>query len=293
VKKSDVDEELRKDGEFSEKYRRWLASKTAAAVTDEDTLLGRFDTLERLKSAVMEYATHLGNYDVVIGQLKKDRWRIENLWSTPLDDLRGVIAGQLPLLRESRLLKAYAPLDQLDAIIDKLELLGPEEYDRRYFAAARERGLPLGDELRIFDFTKGFTLRRTVCMRVGSGANRNSLHAVVHEFIHALSSPATHLTFGPALDEGMTETIARMVIEEVMPSLDAHATRYWQPSATAYQRERKLVGELADEIATPTALQDLIKLYFDPMFARVPEAAAALAKFRTRLAAGYADVIKI
>ena len=159
----------------------------------------------------------------------------------PGEQVRFALEDQLGLMANSPTLKAAgAPVGELPAIIKNTELLKPADFEQRFFATAADRGLDLADSVATIDFALGFTVRGAVCLRLGSGGNLVSLHAAVHEAIHALAERGAVKGFGPVLNEGVTELLAQRVLEEVGPS--SGQEKFWKPSGNPYATQRDRVA---------------------------------------------------
>jgi hypothetical protein len=259
VEVSEVQSELKRGGRFAEHYPAWLTTKRAVTGKQESELL-RYFTLAGLKAAVEESAVHQGNYEFVEKSVQSaypwtPRWLVD-----PAGEVKETLAAELSTLASSATLKRYASerLGKLGEILKDMQVLDPSAFEQHYFKSAAQRGLPISDPLATIDFARGYTVSRSVCLRLGSGANLNSIHTAVHEVIHALSDPFAPSTFGHHLNEGVTELITQRVMREVGPQ--TQAPRFWQPSDTAYLQERGMVERLMQTASV--SLEDLIELYF-------------------------------
>ena len=258
VSVADVQKECKADAEFGKHYPRWLETKVKAAGVDEQALLAPM-TLEKLKDAVNQSAVHARNFHKVDEAVQQVHSWTPRALVDPGEQVRFALEDQLGLMANSPTLKAAgAPVGELPAIIKNTELLKPADFEQRFFATAADRGLDLADSVATIDFALGFTVRGAVCLRLGSGGNLVSLHAAVHEAIHALAERGAVKGFGPVLNEGVTELIAQRVLEEVGPS--SGQEKFWKPSGTPYATQRDRVAQL---VATKgVSLEQLFQLNF-------------------------------
>jgi hypothetical protein len=258
--------EQRTNANFAKHYPPWLDAKTKASGLTETELLSPF-TLDKLKAAVEESATHHRNVRVAETDIYEDLNVFQKPFADAIADTKKIIGGQLGALAESATLKKYAPerLKGLGGIIETMEVLRPDAFEARYFAAAQERGLKATDQLATIDFTKGFVVsaptgeavRKRVCLRFGSGANLRKIHPAVHEVIHALADIFAPSLFGHNLNEGVTELITRQVLGEVGPG--TKQPEYWKVS-DAYGTERGMVATMMRE--KELTWDDVLRAYF-------------------------------
>jgi hypothetical protein len=278
VSVADVQKECKADQEFGKHYPRWLKTKVEAAGVDEPTLLAPF-TLEKLKDAVNQSAVHARNFRVVDDAVQQAHSWTPRALVNPGEQVRFALEDQLGLMAKSPTLQAAgAPLGKLPGIIKNVELLKPPDFEQRFFASAGERGLDLADSVATIDFALGFTVRGAVCLRLGSGGNLVSLHTAVHEAIHALAELGAANGFGPVLNEGVTELLARQVLEEVGPSSDQ--AKFWQLNGNPYATQRDRVLELVS--AKGVSLEQLFRLYFNYLMGD-SKVGAAVHAFRKEL----------
>lgn len=280
----EVAAECQQDAQFARDYRAWLADKVKATGANEAELVQRF-TLTQLKEVVEQARRHNVNAEIVASkeharaeahanELDERKHEHSGFFGSikgflaepvePLVDLRKALTDQLRLVGRSPTLKRLAgkSLGSLPAIVDGLQILHSQEFEKMYFDTFQQRGLTVQDALGTADFAVGYTVDSTVCLRFGSGANLVKIHPAVHEVIHALAHRMTPMMFGQNLNEGMTETITRIVMAEVGPN--SGQPTFWKIDGSYYASQRAMIDDLLQEPSVKAkGMEGLMTLYFD------------------------------
>ena len=272
VSVEDVAAARNQGGEFAAGYPAWLETKRAVTGASEKELLSAF-TLAELKDAVQQYGVHQRNYAGVTTAITKTQWPWQRWFTDARSFLKTWYRGELAPLKRSATLQTHCRgklgdgLKGLEDAVDRaLEPLAPRQFEERYFGAAKERALELPKALASVDHSRGFRAGDAFYLRIGSGTDPGSLHTPVHEFMHFLSDPVTKTLLGHDLNEGLTELIAKRVMEEVVAAGGDRDLFKWP--GTVYAAERAKVERLVQHLNTPTAMDDLIALYFSFMNAK-------------------------
>jgi hypothetical protein len=253
------------DKKFAADYDLWIANKLKVTGLAQDKIIEKF-SLQQLKDSASEYAVHHRNLDVIVNPIWKDAPLLSGLVTNKIEYAKTLISEYYTdevvkaLLKSPTLIKAAGPKlsgganqirKDFGAAIKVADL---ETFDKIRLQEAHERALAIPDELIRMDFSTGMRIGEQFYLRLGSGTPGKSLHVPIHEFMHSLSSVIMKTALGSTLNEGLTERIALIVMQEAGDPCDR----------PAYVNERQDVDKMiVFLIGKGFSADDLYSAYFN------------------------------
>ncbi len=217
--------ELEKDSAFERKFKVWIEQKMAVTNLPLDEIIRPFE-MARLRDSVEQYALHEQNSKFIVNKIWKDNGpTFGSMFSKPIphakEFLRDFYASEVPpaLLKSQTLLKAAGPqlqggLESLKKMVSNaIQIAEARDIEAALLVEAKQRELTVQSQLLNMDFSFGARVGDTFYLRLGSGTT-DDLHVPIHEFLHSLSNHMTKKTLGSDLNEGLTEHLTLIIMQE-------------------------------------------------------------------------------